>query len=229
MNIHNHTRAVKHLLFDNDGTIVDSEIIAVRTMLQLLAEHGFHMEEKAYSTKYPGLLERDILASLKLEYNLNVPHDFLERLHLLHRDVFPSTLRAIPGMPAIFKNVIVPKSMVSNGSVRHVERSLRRVRLRSSLDGHIFSAEHVTKPKPEPDVYHHALTTLELQPQDVLVVEDSPTGVMAAKRAGLRVVGFLGASHIPHGHGDRLLDLGADYLAKDAKALVGILEKYGAL
>lgn len=229
MNIYHPTHAVKHMLFDNDGTIVDSEIIAVRTMLQLLAEHGFHMEETVYSTKYPGLLERDILASLKQEFNLDVPHDFLERLHLMHRDVFPSTLRVIPGMSAIFKNVKVPKSMVSNGSVRHVERSLRQVRLRSALDGHIFSAEHVSKPKPEPDVYHHALTTLGLQPSDVLVVEDSPTGVVAAKRAGLRVVGFLGASHIPHGHGDRLRDEGADYLAKDAKALVEILRKHGVM
>jgi HAD superfamily hydrolase (TIGR01509 family) len=221
--------AVKHLLFDNDGTIVDSEIIAVRSMLHLLAQHGFHMDEKHYSTKYPGLLERDILASLRHEYNLHLPHDFLDRLHGMHREVFPAQLRAIKGMPKVFKNVKVPKSMVSNGSVRHVERSLRRVRLRSALDGHIFSAEHVSKPKPEPDVYHHALQALGLQPQDVLVVEDSPTGVVAAKRAGLRVVGFLGASHIPQGHGDRLRDEGADYLAKDAGEVAAVLRKYGAL
>lgn len=220
---------LKHVLFDNDGTIVDSEIIAVRTTLRLLEPYGFRMSEQEYSRRFPGLLERDIVAIIGKEYGIRVSDDYFERLHAAHVEIFDRELRAIAGMPTIFRNLKMPKSMVSNGSVRHVERCLRRVRLRSALDGHIFSAEHVERPKPHPDVYHFALEKLQLRPADILVVEDSPTGVVAAKKAGLRVVGFLGAAHIHDGHDAQLLECGADFIAEDAKSLGSLLVKFGAM
>lgn len=220
---------LKHVLFDNDGTIVDSEIIAVRTTLSLLAPYGFQMSEQEYSRRFPGLLERDILAIIQKEYGIRVADNYFDQLRTLHNTAFDRELRAITGMPTIFRNLKTPKSMVSNGSVRHVERCLRRVRLRSALDGHIFSAEHVERPKPHPDVYHLAVEKLSLKPAEILVVEDSPTGVVAAKEAGLQVVGFLGAAHIHDGHDTRLLECGADFIAEDAKSLGKLLEKFGAL
>lgn len=220
---------LRHVLFDNDGTIVDSEIIAVRLMLRHLASLGIHLDEREYSQRFPGLLERDIVSILSREHAIEFPSDFLQRLREEHVQAFQRELRAIPGMSSLFRSLRVPKSMVSNGSVRHVERSLRRVRLRHALDGHIFSAEHVERPKPHPDVYQFALDTLRLQPHDVIVVEDSPTGVAAAKSAGLRVVGFLGAAHVFDGHGDKLRSQGADWLAEDAQALGRILAGQGAV
>jgi len=220
---------LKHVLFDNDGTIVDSEIIAVRTTLSLLAPYGFNMSEQEYSRRFPGLLERDIVAIIGKEYGIRVSDDYFDRLRALHVEIFDRELRAIAGMPTIFRKLKVPKSMVSNGSVRHVDRCLRRVRLRSALDGHIFSAEHVQRPKPHPDVYHYAAEKLKLHASEMLVVEDSPTGVQAAKEAGLQVVGFLGAAHIFDGHEAQLRECGADHIAADAKSLGKLLESLGAL
>lgn len=219
---------LRHILFDNDGTVVDSEIIAIRVMLRHLADMGLHLSERDYSQRFPGLLERDIVAILAREHAMRFPDDFLLQMREEHIEAFKRELRAIPGMTSLFRRLRVPKSMVSNGSVRHVERSLRRVRLRHALDGHIFSAEHVERPKPHPDVYELALRQLQLQPADVIVVEDSPTGVAAAKAAGLRVVGFLGAAHVQDGHAEKLLDHGADLLAPDAQALGRLLESWGA-
>lgn len=220
---------IKHILFDNDGTIVDSEIIAVRATLQLLRPYGFMMDEQEYSRRFPGLLERDILAILQREYGVEVRADYFEQLRDLHNLGFDRDLQVIAGMEAIFRGMRVPKSMVSNGSVRHVERCLQRVGLRDALDGFIFSAEQVAQPKPHPDVYWHALEQLALHPSETMAVEDSPTGVASAKEAGLRVVGFLGAAHIFDGHGERLLDAGADMLAADAAALRVIFEKMEVL
>lgn len=220
---------LKHVLFDNDGTLVDTEIIAVRTMLSLLRPHGFQMDESDFSHRYTGLLERDILARLKEEFGLTVAPDFQQRLHQLHVEAFDRDLRSISGMPTVFRRIKTPKSMVSNASKRHVERCLRRVRLRSALDGHIFSAEQVERPKPHPDVYHFALNTLGLHSGDVVAVEDSVTGVRAAAAAGLPVIGFLGATHISDGHDTRLLEAGARFIAADAKALTGLLQTLGAI
>ncbi|MBK6932119.1 MAG: HAD family phosphatase [Saprospirales bacterium] len=220
---------VKHLLFDNDGTIVDSEVIAVRSMLQMLAAQGLQLTEKEYCQRFPGLTLRDIMGILAEEFGLREADDLLERARQEHIRLFESELRVVPGMYGLFRRLQTPKSMVSNGSIRHVERSLRRVRLLRALDGHIFSAEQVRRPKPFPDVYQYALETLQLPPAEVLVVEDSPVGVQAAKSAGLPVIGFLGATHVTAGHADALLAEGADFIAENATELGKLLNKHGIL
>ncbi len=217
--------SIKHVLFDNDGTIVDSEIIAARIMLKLLARHGIHLTERDYNRRYPGLRTRDIVIALQEEEGFEPPPHFVRELHDEHNVEFHRSLRAIPGMPTLFRNLSVPKSMVSNGSVKHVEKCLRKVRLHSALDGFIFSAEQVDNPKPSPDVYLFALQKLGLLPHETLVVEDSITGVLAAKSAGIQVVGFLGATHIQDGHGEKLQEAGADHIVPDAKALKDLLKK----
>ncbi len=220
---------IKHILFDNDGTIVDSEIIAVRATLRLLAPYGFEMSEREYAQRYPGLLERDILSAINAEYGIIVDDDYFDQLREAHKQGFDDELRVIPGMDNIFKGLKVPKSIVSNASRRHVEYCLQRLNLYDSLDGQIFSAEQVGQPKPQPDVYLLALETLQLQPYEVLVIEDSPTGVQAAYAAGLEVIGFLGAAHIHPGHDTRLLEAGAKYLATEAEQLTALLQQFKVL
>lgn len=211
--------SIKHVLFDNDGTIVDSEILAVRSMLRLLAAHGRHMSEREYCRQFPGITLRDILAIWKEQHQIVISEDMLQELRAEHIRLFQRELRAVPGMHKLFRTLKTPKSMVSNGSVRHVEQSLRRVRLRHALDGHIFSAEQVARPKPHPDVYQHAVKTLQLASHEVVAVEDSPVGVRAAKEANLLVIGFLGASHVQDDQEEVLRTMGADLIAKDARQL----------
>lgn len=218
---------ISHVFFDNDGTIVDSEIIAIRTMLRNLEPYGFVMDERTYAIQFPGLLERDILAIIQRDHHVQVPENFLQSLHDEHVALFENELQVIAGMDHLFHNLKTPKSMVSNASVMHVERCLRRVGLLSDFKGHIFSANHVERPKPFPDVYLYAIEKTGVNPDEVLVVEDSPTGVSAAKAAGLKVVGFLGASHIADGHGDILYERGADYLVDSAVELERLFGQLG--
>lgn len=221
--------SIKHVLFDNDGTIVDSEIIAARIMLKLLDQYGLQLSERDYNMRFPGLRTRDIVIALQAEEGFEAPPDFIRQVHDEHRAEFHRSLRAIQGMPALFKSLKVPKSMVSNGSVLHVERCLKKVRLHHALDGFIFSAEQVENPKPSPDVYLFALEKLGLSPHETLVVEDSVTGILAAKAAGIQSVGFLGATHIHDGHGQKLWDAGADFVVPNAAGLAQVLKKKGAV
>lgn len=219
---------MQHIFFDNDGTIVDSEILAVKAMLARLKMHGLNMDVATYSMRYPGLLEHDIFRLIQEEHDIELPN-FLPELHQDVVHLFNNHLAVIPGMDTLFRAVKIPKSMVSNGSVRHVERCFERVGMLSDLPATVFSAEHVEKPKPAPDVYHYAMQQTGVAPHEAIVIEDSPTGVQAAKAAGLRVVGFLGATHVGPGHEVRLLESGADYLAENADELGRILQKLGVL
>ncbi len=98
--------------------------------------------------------------------------------------------------------------MASNSRRHNVESSLARAGLTERVAGNIFSADMVVSPKPAPDVYLLAAERMGVAPARCLVVEDSPTGVRAALGAGMQVIGFTGASHIPPGHPKTLLDLG---------------------
>ena len=216
---------IKHILFDNDGTVVDSEIIAVRTILRMLGSLGLQIGEREYSNRFPGLREREIVAILREEYEVILPGDFWPQVRAEHKRLFESELQVIPGMDQLFRSIRTTKSMVSNGSVQHVELCLQQVNLLDALDGRIFSAEHVERPKPHPDVYEYALEILKLQPENVVVVEDSPAGVQAAKSAGLTVVGLLAATHIQEGHQETLLGKGADFIAADTGGLKKIFKQ----
>ncbi len=221
---------IKHVLFDNDGTIVDTEIIAVNTILELLAEYGHTSLDRDYfCRRFTGMLERDIFALLATDHGIEVSGEFSARLHALHEVRFEQPLPGIPGMPDLFRRLRTPKSMVSNASLKHVYRCLTHLDLHDALDGQIFSAEQVDRPKPFPDVYWHALEQLQLQPAEVIVVEDSIPGVTAAKSAGLQVIGFLGAAHIGDGHAEKLADHGADYLAINAAAVEKIFKNFSLL
>ena len=89
----------------------------------------------------------------------------------------------------------------------------------------MYSAEQVPQPKPHPDVYLLALQRQGFEASETLVVEDSPTGVKAAKEAGCTVIGFLGASHIFEGHDAKLIAEGADFLVKNADELASIFSQ----
>ena len=219
---------MQHIFFDNDGTIVDSEVLAVEAMLTLLERYGLKMDISTYSMRYPGLLEHDILRLIQQEYDIELP-DIIPDLHLDIKQRFDDHLKVIDGMDELFRAVKIPKSMVSNGSVLHVERCFERVGMRQDLPATIFSAQHVQSPKPAPDVYLYAMSQTGIEPHRAIVVEDSPTGVMAAKAAGIQVIGFLGAGHIAPGHEVRLLESGADYLAENAAELRIILQRLGVL
>jgi HAD superfamily hydrolase (TIGR01509 family) len=210
----------KHILFDNDGTIVDTEILAMRAMLNALRPFGLTMDEPTYAKTFPGYREHEIIALLQRDHGLpEIPATFYPERKAASKALFDRELKAVPGMDILFNEVIVPKSMVSNGSSEHVVRCLERVGLSDSYNGRIFGVDLVEKGKPAPDLYLLAMRELGLQPHEVIAVEDSIAGIQAAKAAGVTVVGFLGAGHITDNHDQQLLRFGADHLATDAQAL----------
>jgi beta-phosphoglucomutase-like phosphatase (HAD superfamily) len=91
---------------------------------------------------------------------------------------------------------------------------------------YVYSALEVGSkaPKPDPSVFLHAATTLDVEPKDCYVVEDSFHGVQAAVAAGMRVVGFIGGSHSYPGHGEHLMDAGAETVIHRFEDLPATLE-----
>lgn len=211
--------AIKHLIFDCDGVLIDSEILATRIILEELKAYDFEMGELEYSAKFSGYLTEEILRMLRTDYHLPLPAGFRDLLHRRMEEAFETILEPVPGMPELVASLPLPKNVVSNGDGEHVKRALKLTGLTAYFGKEIFSVERVEKPKPHPDLYLLALQNLERSVEDVLVVEDSGAGVQAAKAAGLTVIGFAGAGHVGEDHPEKLHSLGADYTAMDAAEL----------
>ncbi len=105
-----------------------------------------------------------------------------------------------------------------------------RPRLYDRFKPYIFSAVEVgtREPKPSPNVYQYAIKEFGVAPRDALVLEDSVSGVTAARGAGARVVGFTGGSHTWPGHADLLTEAGAETVINRLADLPRVAEALAA-
>lgn len=213
---------IKHILFDCDGVLVDTEIWAARVMVEALGELGVDMTLDFYLSNLTGstftqIIDKYLGDSLKGEERAK----FIEEMELKTVE----KVEAIKNVETVLKSLELPKSIVSNSQVWYVKNVTQKVGIDHCFTGHIFSSELVSNPKPAPDVYNLAQSELRLKPNELIAIEDSSTGVRSAVASGIPVVGFTGASHILSGHADKLKKLGANEIAEDMNELNYILKK----
>jgi beta-phosphoglucomutase-like phosphatase (HAD superfamily) len=210
---------IKHIFFDNDGTLVDTEAFAQQTMLTHLSKYGVQIEPEFYHAAYVGLPDRLIMQGIKIDFGITLPDHFLSEVHDVLRASFAENVKAIYGMLDLVSQLKVPRSVISNGKTPYVTQCMRMSGMVKWIDGAILGRDLVENPKPAPDLYQLGLTTFDLSPDEAIVVEDSVTGVRAGKAAGIFTIGFLATSTHPESHRAQLLSAGADYVAVDAADL----------
>ena len=200
---------IRCVLSDCDGVIVDSEVIAEEVLANVLQSEFARADIGVHARQMMGMRVIEIIESV--ERLLDTPLTEKRRRELQARIDAEVAERAtvIPGMFETYRALGLPVAVVSNSASHRLRRSVERAGLSAWLGPHVYSAEDVGRPKPAPDGYLHAARQLGVPPSECLVIEDSPTGVLAARNAGMRVVGFLGGSHVHSGHGERLRAAGA--------------------
>lgn len=214
---------VTYILFDCDGVLVDSEILATHVALRMLLPFGYEASPQAHSQRFSGMMDTRILEIIAEEKGISWPADFYSKLQTAFKHAFKEELMPIAGMPELLSRLRLPRAVVSNSGMDHVVASLSQTYMLQFFGENRFSAQQVAQPKPAPDLYLHAMHTLGLNPAQGVVVEDSTFGVQAARAAGLRVIGFMGAGHIFEGHDRQLLAAGATTLARNAEELAHLL------
>jgi beta-phosphoglucomutase-like phosphatase (HAD superfamily) len=88
---------------------------------------------------------------------------------------------------------------------------------------HRFSGHDIARGKPHPDLFLLAASTLGVEPGECIVIEDSPTGVMAGRAAGMLTIGLCAGGHIVDGHAERLKAAGADHVVASYEAVAEIV------
>jgi HAD superfamily hydrolase (TIGR01509 family) len=179
------------VVFDNDGLLLDTEVVWTRAESTLFERHGsvFTMEHKR------SLLGTSVATSAaKLEEMLARPGRGMEMMDDLHELVMEEALAGVPPRPGALEllealhGAGLAVGLASNSSRKFVERTLSVAGL---LNGHfdvIVTADDVEHPKPAPDLYLAACSGLGAAPERAAALEDSQTGVASARAAGLFVV-----------------------------------------
>ncbi|ROT97651.1 HAD family hydrolase [Marinobacter sp. R17] len=215
------------LIFDCDGVLVDSEVIAEATLVEQLRDWLPDLQTDTVLHHALGMTTENILLHLEALSSHTLPADALPRIDEAIEARLAKALQPIDGVAETLDRLELPLAIVSNSSRFRVCNSLATTGLDAQLGTvPLFTAEQVALPKPDPGVYLLATRELGCSPKDCLVVEDSVSGVTAAKAAGMTVIGFTGASHIPPDHAEHLKDAGAWRILRHMTGLETLIDEW---
>ncbi|CAG9249886.1 Phosphoglycolate phosphatase [Burkholderia diffusa] len=202
------TTMLDHLICDCDGVLVDSEVIADRVLFDTLSATFPHLDFEEAAKSAFGQQTSRFLAGLEAHFGIRMPDNFIETVERNIETGLAQSLAPITGVRDALLKVGLPAAVVSNSRLVRVRSSLKRASLTEIFGDRVFSSEQVARPKPYPDVYLHAARTLGVAPARCVVVEDSVSGLNAARAAGMKTIAFVGASHIPDNYADALRAMG---------------------
>ncbi len=211
------------LIFDCDGVLVDRENLSHQVLQQMLAEYGTTLTLQATLDHFMGTSTEKCLSVLSALTGRPAPDDFLDTFQAKTFALFKTSLTPVQRVPELLASLRMPFCVASNGPLEKMHFTLGHTGLLPHFQGRLFSADHVERPKPAPDLFLHAAAALKARPEHCVVVEDSPTGVRAAKAAGMHAVGYAAM-----GQGRRLLEAGADQLLDSMQALPDLLLRWRA-
>ena len=201
------------VVFDNDGLLLDTESVWTRAEQDLFAARGL---EFTPADKHELVGTSAEIAGGILERRLDAPGQaaaLIEELNALVVAELEHGVEALLGARDLLEALRergTPIGLVSNSPRVFVDRSLQLAGFETHFDV-VLSAHEVAAPKPAPDPYLEACRRLGVEPGPAVVaLEDSPTGVAAARAAGLTVIGVPSVEGVildeAHHLADSLLD-----------------------
>jgi HAD superfamily hydrolase (TIGR01509 family) len=209
----------KAVLFDCDGVVVDSEGPTFVLFQQEFAAHGLDLTLHELETNWVGATAERLAARARA-LGATLPPDWVPGFYARLNARLAQGVPLIPGILGVLDRLDaagIPYAMGSNGPMAKMAVTLGQHGLEARFGGHIYSGQALGKPKPAPDVYLHASKALGVDPAECVVIEDSASGALAARAAGITCFGYA-----PHAVNPALVDAGARIFA-DMADLPGLL------
>ena len=183
------------LIFDCDGVLVDSEVIAHQTLLDAIAPLGLTIPLEDSFALFSGRSVKDTRAFIEQRLGRPLPGDFLDQSRKLLFERFRQSLKPVTGVIDAIAALPYGRCVASSSSFDRLHLALEVTDLSSLFGAQVFSATQVPLGKPAPDLFLFAAGQMSAPPAHCIVIEDSTLGVKAGRAAGMRVIGFAGASH----------------------------------
>jgi HAD superfamily hydrolase (TIGR01509 family) len=212
------------IIFDFDGVIVDSEVVANAALAEVLTRAGHKVTADEAIERYSGLRWIDCHRVIEAESGLGLDCDTLGEMVDAAIAVRTAQILAIEGIgPFLASQAHRRLAIASSSEKAWLESSLERLGLAEPFAGRLYSAAGFPRGKPHPDIYLHVASQLGVDPSACLVIEDHPVGVAAGAAAGMTVIALLAAGHIRPGHEARVRAAGAHHVAGDYREVAEII------
>jgi len=183
---------IELVIFDCDGVLINSELLAVRIDREVLAELGWELTEAQVVERFMGRSNEDIGREIEAHLGRPLGTPWEEICAARYQASFEAELRAIEGVVDALEEITLPTCVASSSTRAGLCHKLRLVGLYDRFAGRLFSSEDVALGKPAPDLFLHAASEMDTEPDHCVVIEDSLHGVAAARAAGMRVLAFAG-------------------------------------
>lgn len=180
------------IIFDMDGVIVDSNPAHKEALLEFFDKHGFDLTDEYIEQNIYGRTNRDWISSLFGNLTNNEWEKYEHEKEALFREIYSSDIKPVEGLLTFLdklKKHDIPRAIATSAPYENVEFVLDKTGIRSYFDV-ILDESDVTVGKPDPQIYLKTVRELSLPAEQCIVIEDSLSGVKAAKRAGCKVVGI---------------------------------------
>ncbi|MDD1795766.1 6-phosphogluconate phosphatase [Enterovibrio sp. ZSDZ42] len=192
MNLFDYDMPLSCVIFDCDGTLVDSEILSQKAMVDVFAHYGIVLDLQECLDNFQGGKLADILLQTCERHGLSISLDELEPLYREKCEMlFKTHLQPIDGVPellSMLENAGVDMCVASNGPIEKMKMSLEMTGLLPHFAGRLFSAFDANSWKPAPDLLHYSAMNMAAPTDQCLFVDDTIIGVQAGVNAGMRTI-----------------------------------------
>lgn len=178
------------VIFDCDGVLVDSEPLANAVMAEALTAQGWPMSGAESVARFKGGHMHQVHAALEAQLGRTVSRDWISGFDAACR-IALTEVAAVDGIADLIeraRQAHISICVASQGPHEKMAVTLKAAGFDNIFAGRIFSSVDVERPKPAPDLFLHAAQSCGVPPEKCLVIEDSATGVAAARAAGMKVI-----------------------------------------
>jgi HAD superfamily hydrolase (TIGR01509 family) len=194
---------IKHIIFDCDGVLIDSEMLSLQVWITLLAEYHISIDSHYFSENFLGRSFEHVKSVIDHDFNFTMTQALRDEFALRLKQAFTQDLQTTPHIESILSRLTVPYSLATSSSRPRTKIALNVTGLdRYFSEAQIFTASDVKHGKPAPDLFLHTATSCHVLPQHCLVIEDSQPGIQAAQAAHMQWRHYSGGSHLKQSTGN---------------------------
>jgi HAD superfamily hydrolase (TIGR01509 family) len=180
----------KCVIFDCDGVLIDSETIAIGVLVDMANDLGANIPKDGAVVRFKGKSFNSCMGAISKLINKPLPINFEADYRINTFEAFRKDIKPIDGIKEVLDNLDLPFCVASSGPENKIRLNLELTGLLPYFENKIFSCYAIQKWKPDPGVFLWAAETMGFKPIDCVVIEDSLSGVRAAKTGGFDVFGF---------------------------------------
>lgn len=182
---------VKAVIFDLDGTLIDNNFYHLETWKKYVKNLGRNISEEEYNANINGRTNRDVIEYVfgrKMNEEEIVKYS-LEK-EALYREIYQPYIHPVAGLLElleVFKNNNIPMAIATSGIQPNIDFMFEHIAIKKYFKT-VVNSSHITKGKPDPEIYFKAASILGVSPKNCLVFEDAVVGIQSAKAAGMKVI-----------------------------------------